>query len=89
MKHPPGPWEIDRFPGNSPYLIANNLDVVCLFNHHARIKNDVREGNAHLIAAAPDLLGACKLVMDYFKYGGHLPSIILRAAIEKAEGGTP
>ncbi len=54
-EHTPGPWIIDRFKGQPPYLIANETDVICLFGHHPRIKNEEVEANARLIAVAPDL----------------------------------
>lgn len=43
------------------------------------------DGNAHLIAAAPELLAALKLIEHHFGD----PLKVARAAIEKAEGRQP
>ncbi len=59
-EHTPGPWEIDRFAGQSPYLVATKHDVICIFRHHARIRTKDMEANARLIALAPKLLNQLK-----------------------------
>ena len=54
-KHTPGPWRVD---GNS-VMSANDINV-----------HDVRFGggtDAALIAAAPELLEACKYVNEWFE----------------------
>jgi hypothetical protein len=53
----PGPWHIDRIAaGPSLYVIASDGEDV------ARVRGGGKDSrpNAHLIAAAPDLLTACK-----------------------------
>jgi hypothetical protein len=60
--HTKGPWYIDRQSPHSP---------ICIKPHPGRIVCDVdgtddeAEANAHLIAAAPDLLDACKMMADW------------------------
>ena len=104
MKHTPGPWEIDRFSfrGELPYLIATKFDVICLFQQHNRIRVEDVEANAHLIAAAPDLLAACEKAKQFITNGVELGYIRLPdkpdpaldtlpqicAAIAKAEGSS-
>lgn len=44
------------------------------------------EANARLIAAAPDLLEACKVALDSLNMGSTLGAPILERAIAKAEG---
>ena len=60
MKHTPGPWITDGYPGKPPLLVANRTDVICMFLDHERIKKKDIEANARLIAAAPDLLASGK-----------------------------
>ena len=72
----------DRRQGKSPaYSVYGSDDV-------PREGRMVAEANANLIAAAPDMLDALKLVVDTFENGGW-PSatiVIAKAAIAKAEG---
>ncbi len=44
---------------------------------------------AHLIAAAPALLAACKAVLEYENYDDDYPEELLKAAIAKAKGVPP
>lgn len=94
-KHTPGPWEIkeaDTSIGAEWYRILGHgergmVDVAETPYRH--------EGNARLIAAAPDLLAAAKTLLDVLANEREdLPSSdavgdardALRAAIAKAEG---
>lgn len=79
-KHTPGPWTVDRFKDKPPYLVGNLYEVVCVFDNHARMKDDHREGNAKLIAAAPDLLKALKAATVELS--------CLAAQVEAREGGS-
>lgn len=59
-------------------------------DRHVRLGD--REANAHLIAAAPDLLAACEAAMEVFRDFdlGHMVAFeTLSAAIDKATGNTP
>jgi len=100
MKHTPGPWEVvipkmvDR--RKEPYHIRggkSNLSydglsmiaVVCL-------QATLTEGNAHLIAASPDMLEALEEVL-YTSWNAQASMMVIidainkaRAAIAKAKG---
>ncbi len=88
-KYTPGPWMIDRFKGQPPYLVANKTEVVCLLGNHERMENDKREANARLIAASPDLLKACKALLKSidcaWQHSLGISCRAARAAIAKAE----
>lgn len=87
MSHTPGPWvmtvgggEIDDANGDSVALLPYSTG-----------RDEVR-ANAHLIAAAPELLAACEAAMDWFRDDGqephaHVSYSMLEAAIAKARGG--
>jgi hypothetical protein len=96
MKHTPGKWKLER-DGYNPYILDSSMLVriadICRIEGTG-IKGST-EGNAHLIAAAPELLEACKKalgVADLLRmkigYSGQKKVLcdILRAAISKAEG---
>lgn len=95
-KHTPGPWEAKGWrvcanlaEGGPP------LTVICDTANNKASRTPENEANARLIAAAPDLLVACKMLVDS-------PGItaaeneVLKSAIERAgidqppqKGGTP
>ena len=98
MSHTPGPWKVD-----STGCIVSGEDhhVVCFghdYDDYGRIqasqdldeKSAVAEieANAHLIAAAPDLLEACKAALGAVSDFKELRATqkMLRAAIAKAAG---
>ena len=101
-EHTPGPWEARRQLADG-YLIKKEgweirtdaYDVATWIERGAPIR---REGDAHLIAAAPDLLEACKnamaeiAIMDVsslprYDQDRYLKAIqTLSAAIAKARG---
>ena len=54
-KHTPGPWVLDADEGGWTLLAPNNYHDVCSF--------DAGEADAHLIAAAPDLLNALRIAI--------------------------
>lgn len=64
IEHTPGPWI--RHPYDKVYIhkTANQPDYVgrqiAVASHFAGVKREEAEANAQLIAAAPDLLRACK-----------------------------
>ena len=104
MKHTPGPWDRDPYndnliivKGSNPYLyIIAEVDPVA----SSEITDFEIEANARLIAAAPDLLEACKESLnalldyiptlerngDYMGYGRKVTKL-LQSAIHKAEEG--
>ena len=79
-KHTPGPW-----------IIENNdiLGHISAIVHVATIHNDI-DGNARLIASAPELLEACKDAYELMSAGKVLTACErkLCKAIAKAEGKT-
>ena len=76
-KHTPGPWIGagpsfgDTLPRYTTEIVTESEDEddgsvsICRlpFNHH----DDENEANAHLIAAAPDLLAALELLLPYLE----------------------
>ena len=69
-----GPWDVDRFPGAPPLLVAPNpgTAVVCTFRHE-RIESlplETKEANAALIAsyrtAAPEMARMILAIHDAF-----------------------
>ena len=70
-KHTPGPWKAVYYSGdnNRPTVVRkvsgradNPVCVIAkLFTHHGETET---EANARLIATAPELLAACKAVVD-------------------------
>ena len=88
-KHTPGPWRIN---GNNMlrWIVADSE----VFTHSDDVNRSayggnmvcesVYEANTHLIAAAPDLLEACKVALGIIGFGAEHDQI--SAAIAKAEG---
>ncbi len=66
MKHTKGPWGIHTSCGNLEIHPIGDEDGVEII---ADIESDGEEqqANAHLIAAAPELLEACKYVVQYHR----------------------
>lgn len=110
-KHTPGPWVVERQQVNQMgTAIGEPIAVVggpatgekvgfvvgrtCDYGPHG---DEQTAANARLIAAAPDLLEACKDALGAMvaEYGSNPPPFVsatfdnLRAAIAKAEGTTP
>jgi hypothetical protein len=81
--HSPGPWEVyDKDPGH----------VGAPDGHICTPEGETREvvlANAHLIAAAPELLASLKRIVDTYGIDLHSGSELcemVAAAIAKAEG---
>jgi hypothetical protein len=104
-KHTAGPWRISGFSGTGFHIFngpENTGRQVALVESTYQVKDAYNEGdaNAHLIAAAPDMLEALKNILphldEYIKWhhefnGGCSVEIedgadIIRIAIAKAEG---
>lgn len=99
-KHSPGPWE-PWLPGRKFVKQKRNFKAICELEDHDRSRDEV-VGNAYLIAAAPDLLAACKLTLERQRMetgmGGvptdhgyclHKDAVLaLQAAIALAEGAS-
>lgn len=104
-KHTPGPWGINNtiMVSASPVILPSSVvahrygstDTICKFSFMTRKPHDEERANARLIAAAPDLLDALRLLLDgletyapEFMHGLPKADYIraARAAIAKAEG---
>ena len=92
MSHTPGPWTLETgTPGDGHHYIqgADGSDVVSTddgWNNNYR-NYDERLANARLIAAAPELLVACRAALNdrMFKEWPGIATMLM-AAISKAEG---
>ena len=91
MKHTPGPWHV-----HMKHLIKCDAGLVIadVERTASHIIKPARVANAHLIAAAPELLDAARMMADLVddllvqagaNYADELAAA--RAAIAKAEGG--
>lgn len=65
----PAPWE--HSPGQKGSLFGEEVldstgDLVCMMSHHPGKQRRAAE-NAKLIAATPDLLEACRFVIDWHR----------------------
>ena len=98
--HSPGPWTIGESVQDFHWPIlstseAGHVDNVGVVNMFTAKHRHEAFANAQLIAAAPELLRACKLVLSPYKDGSSDARYtevevreILRAAIAKTEGST-
>ena len=103
MGHTPGPWEWleDKFNGGYSGLVAPRTGEEVLFPNHRNEGDDgdawfedfPNEANAHLIAAAPQLLEALETAMSYlesfkneWQEGEDLLYTTMQAALKKAKG---
>ena len=101
MKHTPGPWFINRArkpdnTGGYDYAIDEGHEKILAetFEHVGWQDNSKKEyekfpaeANARLIAAAPELLEACKAaLMELSGLSNGKECIQLKQAIAKAEG---
>ena len=95
-KHTPGPWEIDWYicrAGNEElWRVPRSIGPVYTdHNHWAGNYITADKADAHLIAAAPDLLEALKKLDNFFEtyrpedHPVSDPHELVRAAIKKAE----
>lgn len=91
-QHTAAPWDCNL--GNGTHL---QNDVTIWGNNCQRVVGEVGDSNApnwtredvanaRLIAAAPDLLEACKALLSHLAYGHEALEIQAAAAIAKAEG---
>lgn len=98
MKHTPGPWTVDRAwhidKGFLRIIRDPRLERVAMIPD---VERELEEalGDAHLIAAAPDLLDALRSIVEHSQEFGGLEDAETmlvriaekaRAAIAKAEG---
>lgn len=108
MKHTPGPWKIWELQDRDYSVEIASVEAGCTVGAAYHINDDPvtpcdeTMANARLIAAAPELLEACKKVLehikiidknrDFFNFDNDSGPILCRdkieAAIAKAEGVT-
>lgn len=82
-QHTPGPWKFE-LGTKTIRSIPENYWLATMDSWDGAVDHGA---NATLIAAAPDLLAACKDAMAALQYHGHYGDCIaLEAAIAKAEG---
>jgi len=93
MKHTPGPWKAssEYLRGRNRHSIIGNGLMIC--DTWDMEKQGEELANAHLIAAAPDLLEACKEFINEWhsnnaNFAREEPKSLkmMRQAISKAEG---
>ena len=94
-KHTPGPWQCIEYPKVFSINAQSKRQIAIMTEHHGdepmtpmsqfkRSKQD--EKDARLIAAAPDLLLACKAALEAFELNAAIDWNDLENAIKKAEG---
>lgn len=85
-RHTPGPWKIiEREAGRRIEVRAKDDTDVALIKLQPSGRDRTHLNNARLIAAAPDLLDACKLALSSCDPHAHFYKVIA-AAIARAEG---
>lgn len=82
MAHTPGPWEARPNDGQIVLNGSNCYDIQEIFNPHGGFNPD----DIRLMAAAPELLSACKLAMSVGGTQQFYVNSIIADAIAKAEG---
>lgn len=89
IKHTAGPWVIKKSPFEvynvdhgalTHHIVSGHTMIAALYAHH-------ESHDAHLIAAAPDLLDALMDLADWYREHTGLPPTAANAAIAKATGG--
>ena len=98
--HTPGPWEASTHPANDPEYChvwakgrGSDIALVVRADNESMINVGSAEANAHLMAAAPEMLAALKEIARWCsgEYCAETPMLgaamkVFRA-IKKAEGG--
>lgn len=87
--HTPERWFLDTCGDGSMIIQPREGFSICAVKPRDGFDNDIP--NFRLMAAAPELLNACKMALDYIseycpEIGGTL-TMTMTAAIAKAEGG--
>jgi hypothetical protein len=92
MKHTPGPWKYDGAQGAGSIVTDTQCIAVIEDDGGYEAPLEEREANAHLLAAAPALLAACKAFMELWRDCDMRPEDechevagIIREAIAEAE----
>lgn len=89
-KHTPGPWEVAYLDRNGQSVVkAEHIEVATCWHHCVMSIEEEMHSNAHLIAAAPELLEALREVKGMMYAQGMLNTPVgaqVCAAIAKATG---
>lgn len=99
-KHTPGPWEIAPYAGSGRQIYGPNSRGICICGlapNPFDPDSTENDPDAHLIAAAPDMLAALEraaVFLDDIAEASMNPDAndaasMVRAAIAKATGGQP
>lgn len=83
-KYTPGPWSVGKWDERTAGWHIDAESVSHIASALYLGGTDPAKANAHLIAAAPDLLAACEQAIYALKGREH--DGFLRAAIKKARG---
>lgn len=83
--HTPGPWEVV----DEVCIEADGAAVALVDTHELNPGALDADANATLIAAAPDLLAACRFAIDCLAPHMDMAHDMLEEAITKATGATP
>lgn len=92
-KHTPGPWSLDPNPATVWIVSSARTTHVAELPQHPSLDPETTAANAHLIAAAPEMLKALRvaevaLMPDDHSEGDLEALQIVRAAIARAEGSS-
>jgi hypothetical protein len=83
-EHTPGPWHYD----GQAYIFGPKTEMIAMIRGTG--EGLPEDANARLLAAAPDLLAACKMAVNDYTYSNHelwtSTCQVLLDAIAKAEG---
>lgn len=83
----PGPWAVHPLTAQVDGFATGEPVPVCKLLWPTAVRSeDETEANGHLIAAAPDLLAACKSALAAFEHNHAIDWDDLARAIAKAEG---
>jgi hypothetical protein len=69
MPHTPGPWEVHHWGDNEGDIHGSDGKVVCVMRDGATPQEEDWEGDARLIAAAPEMIAALRDAVDFIN--GH------------------
>jgi hypothetical protein len=86
-QHTPGPWFCEN--GDNRWVVWDDAGMACICDVHTGVEPDPSgTRHAHLIAAAPDLLAACELMLTVYGLAQEAPHAVevMQAAIAKAKG---
>jgi hypothetical protein len=88
VKHTPGRWYLVPLPNGDVGIKADGHGFISVIRHNSpnEDRNSEQVENARLIAAAPDLLAACRIALPHIEKstGDILMIEVLRSAIAKA-----